>query len=523
MATPPIPTVTITVQDQGSQAALAVPLSTIQLKIGVCPGATTNVPLATSSPSYLQLNLGAGCGPLVEAGGLVCQQGNVVVAVPCPIVTKGSAYAVQATTPNGSSSTITTTLDTTYGCYDTYFVVMQVTVSGTIGSAPGPTVQFSGDAGRNFGPPISLGTSNTLYLGSGVYNTPAPGGTGIQMNFGAGTLKVGDVWKFGTVGPQANSAGIVSALSAFQASQYGVAGVGSIHIVGDTMHGGSTDTDIAGIQTQLQAGTAIYEYQRAIVELRDTLAPTAYGGTGETEAVWIAALQTAVSALTAEPRICADGGHYNMVSAYANASFGLPEYRRNLAWAHSVIRTQIKLEQRAGRVKNANQPYQQIDVNPASDPSDGFVYHDERIVPGLASARISCAMTWPKKGAGFFHCTEPLLCAPGSQQAELVLGNVLDAACNIAYAQGVQSVSDDLLLQANGTLDPVALNLLQGNIQQSLTQGLTAPGYVSLVTATVSPTANVLATGIIPVTVAVTPKGYVNALQETVFLSNGGL
>ena len=517
MATPPIPTVAITVQDQGGSASQSVPLTTVQLKVGVSIGGTVNVPIATSSPTYLQTNLTA--GPLVEAGGPVAQAGNVVVAISIPVVTKGSASAVVATVPGGSTSTITTTLDTTYGAYDSYLVEMLCTVAGTIGTAPGPTVQFSGDAGRSFGSPISLGASVALYLGSGALNTPAPGGTGIQVNFGAGALVVGDYWRFSTVQPQGNLTGIQAALAAFQTSQYGVAGVGSIHIVGDTMHGGSTDLDIAGIQTQLQAGVAIYEYQRAIVELRDAKTPTAWGGSGETEAAWISALQTAVSGLSAQPRVCADGGHYNMGSAYANASFGTPEYRRSLAWAHSVIRTQIKLEQRAGRVKNANQPYSQIDVNPATDPGDGFVYHDERTTPGLAAARISCAMTWPKKGAGFFHCTEPLLCAPGSQQSELVLGNVLDAACDIAYAQGVESVSDDLLLQANGTLDPVALNLLQGDIQQALTQGLTAPSYVSLVTATVSPTQNVRATGIIPVTVAVVPKGYVDALQETIFLS----
>ncbi len=517
MATPPIPTVAITVQDQGGSSSQSVPLTTVQLKVGVSIGGTVNVPLATSSPTYLQTSQVA--GPLVEAGGLVCQAGNIDISVPIPTVTKGSATAVVATVPGGSTSTITTTLDTTYGAYDSHNVQMNCTVAGTIGTAPGPTVQFSGDGGRSFGPPVSLGAAVALYLGSGALNTPAPGGTGIQVNFGAGALAVGDYWRFSTVQPQGNLTGIQAALAAFQASQYGVAGVGSIHVVGDTMHGGSTDLDIAGIQTQLQAGVAIYEYQRAIVELRDAKTPTAWGGSGETEAAWISALQTAVLGLAAQPRVCADGGHYHMGSAYANASFGTPEYRRSLAWAHAVIRTQIKLEQRAGRVKNANQPYSQIDVNPATNPGDGFVYHDERTTPGLAAARISCAMTWPKKGAGFYHCTEPLLCAPGSQQAELVLGNVLDAACDIAYAQGVESVSDDLLLQANGTLDPVALNLLQGDIQQQLTQGLTAPSYVSLVTATVSPTQNVLETGIIPVTVSVVPKGYVNAMTENISLS----
>ena len=50
-------------------------------------------------------------------------------------------------------------------------------------------------------------------------------------------------------------------------------------------------------------------------------------------------------------------------------------------------------------------------------------------------------MTWPKKGAGFFQCQEPLLSAPGSQFVELVIGNVLDAACDIGYAAGVEEAS----------------------------------------------------------------------------------
>jgi hypothetical protein len=519
---PPIPTVSVVVSDQGGVATISVPVSQTQLKIGVAIGAPANIPVATSSPQYLQTNLGDGCGPLVESGGLVCANGGVVIAVPAPVVNAGTCNAVQATTPNGSSSTITATVDSTYGCYDTYFVKVIPTVSGTIGTAPGPTIQVSGDAGRNYGPPISLGAANSLYLGSGSLNNPVAGGTGIQLNFGAGTLKAGDSWQFGTTGPQANAAGIVAALAAFQASQYGVAGVGSIHIVGDVMHGGSSTDDIASIQTQLQAGVAIYEYQRAIVELRDVKQPAAWGGTAETEATWIAALQTAVSGLTAEPRICADGGNYNTTSVYANASFGLPAYRRPGAWSHAVIRTQIGLQQRAGRVLNANQPYQSIVVNPASDPSDGFVYHDERVTQGLAAARISCMQTWPKKGAGFFHCTEPLLCAPGSDQDELAIGNILDVACDVAYATGLEQVSNALLLQATGTLDPIALNVLQGTIQQAMNETLVQPGLVSAVTVTVSPTANVGLTGIIPITVAVQPLGYVNSIQETIFVANGG-
>lgn len=173
----------------------------------------------------------------------------------------------------------------------------------------------------------------------------------------------------------------------------------------------------------------------------------------------------AESGITA-PRVAVDGGDYNTPSPFNNPAGGLPAYRRSLAWSHAVRRTQIPLQRRAGRVKDG--PLGNILVNPATDPSDGFIYHDERTTPGLNAARIGSAMTWPKKGAGFFMCQEPLLSGNGSQFTELVIGNVLDAACDISYAQGVEEVSDDLVTQANGTLDPTALQTIQGGLQGAM-------------------------------------------------------
>jgi hypothetical protein len=515
---PPVPNVSITVNSQGSTVAISVPAQNVQAKIGVSIGGTVNLPFASSSPQTLQTNLVG--GPLLEASGLVAATGNIPIAIPIPVVTLGTASAVQATVPGGSSSTITLTTDATNGPWDTTFGLMSVLTGGTIGTS-GIVVQFSADAGRSYGPPIALGTATSLYLGAGTLTTFVVGGSGVQVNFGAGTLKAGDTWRWSTVQPQGNAAGITAALAALQKSQYGVAGVGSIHVVGDMMHGGSAVNDISSVQTQLQTGVGIYQFDRAIVELRDAAVPAAWGGAGETEATWIAALQTAVLGLAAQERICANGGNYNMRSVYSSAAFGLPLYRRNLAWAQAVIRTQIQPQQRAGRIKNANQPYSQITVNPA-DQGDGFVYHDERTTPGLAISRISCAMTWPSKGTGFFHSTEPLLCAPGSQVSELVIGNIVDIACDIGYQAGLEFVSDDLLLQSNGTLDPVTLATGQQDIQNELDAGMVAPSWVSDVTATIDPTANVLNTGKVPITISVLRKGYADAIQETIMLANGG-
>lgn len=584
---PAIPQVDIVLNDNGAQSSITVPQQNVQLVIGCAVGGTVNQPYATSNPGSLQTQFIG--GDLVEAGGMVCQAGNIVVGISAPITTLGAVLApgeltgatsggndpgpdvitktahglatgdvvtiasmttdtaangtwvitvtgantftiptagsgspgtggtitptgVTASVPGGSTSTISITLDSVNGAWSQYYVKLRCLTGGTVGTA-GIVVQVSLDAGRNWGSPISLGTSTSLYLGQGSLSSPAAGGTGIQLGFGMGTMVAGDSWQFSTTPPLWNDAGVEAALTAYYASQYAVAGVGSIHIVGVC---GSTD--LADIQTSLQGATSSFIFQRAICELRDASPPAAWGGTGETEATWIAALATLVSGTTA-PRIDADGGHYNMPSAYANSAGGLPSYRRPLAWAHAVRRTGISLKRRAGRVKDG--PYQQITVNPATDPTDGFIYHDERVNPGLNAARIGSAMTWPGKGQGFFQCQEPLLSANGSQFTELAIGNVLDVACDIGYQEGVEFVSDDLLLQQNGTLDPIQLNTMQAEIQSGLNEGMIQTPLVSDVTAIVSPTQNVAATGIVPITINVTPDGYVNAVSETINLNYG--
>jgi len=515
---PPIPTVSITVQDNGASAALSVPQANVQLVIGVAIGGVVNQPFASSQPNAIQTQFIG--GPLMEAAGLVAQAGNVPICISCPVVTAGTANAVQTTVPNGSTSAITVTLDATYGAWDRLFVKVRCVVGQASTAAGGGQLQVSFDAGRNFGAPITLAPGQTtVYLGSGSLTSRLPGGTGVQINIGTGALVgltagVYDTWQFSTVAPTWNDAGVEAALTAFFASQYAVQGVGSTHIVGICAAG-----DISAVQTSMQTGTNGYVYGRVIVALRDALDPTAYGGSGETEATWMGALATIVSGETAQPRVSADGPYYNTPSPYVNAAGGSPAYRRPLAWSHAVRRTQIGLQRRAGRVKDG--PYSTIVVNPATDSGDGFIYHDERVTPGLNAARIGSAMTWPKKGAGFFQCQEPLLSSPGSQFTELAIGNVLDAACDIGYATGVEEVSDDLQLQSNGTLDTVALNTFQGSIQNALNEGMVQTPLVSAVTTTVSSTQNVAATGNIPVTISVLPRGYVNAIQETINLSTG--
>jgi hypothetical protein len=492
----PIPSVSITVADNGASAAQQVPLPNVQVKIGVAVGGTANVPVATTNPATLVSTFTG--GPLVEAGGMVCAVGNVCIAVAIPLVNKGTATAVTATVPGSSTSTITVTLDGTNGAWDTYFVRMKCVTGGTIGTSA--SVQISLDAGRNYGPIIALGTANTYIIPN----------TGMTLNFGAGALVAGDYWSFSTTGPTGNDSGVQAAINALLASQYAIQGWGSLHIVGQ-----ASAASVANYQTYLTTAASQYVFTRALTEARDAIAPVAWGGTGETETAWASSLATAFGSTSAK-RVCVGAGYYNMPSPYPNAAAGTPAYRRPLTWADAVRRTQIPAQRRGGRVKDGS--LANIFVDPSNDPGDGFIYHDERVNPSLNAARFMSAMTYAKK-TGFFVCQENLMSQVGSQFTELVLGNVIDVACDVAYATGIQEISDDLRLQDNGTLYPTDAVQLQQEINNALAESMTNVSMVSDAFSNVDGSTNVEHTGNIPITVSVVPRGYVNTISETVNLS----
>ncbi len=491
-----IPQVQIIVADNGASAAQQLPQTNVQVKLGCTIAASPSpVPLATTNPATLVSNYTA--GQLVEAAGLVCQAGGTTICVPLPIVTKGTATAVVATVTT-STCVLTLTLDSTAGAYDDGYVRIRCVTSGTRGTT-GIILQVSLDAGRTYGALISLGTATTYVIPN----------TGITVNIAAGIMTAGDYWSFSTTAPASDAAGIAAALVALGASPYALVGWGSMHIIGV-----ANAALVANMQTDLTSLAAQYVFSRAITEARDALAPVAWGGSGETESTWMTSLETNFASTDAK-RVCVGAGYYNMPTPFPNTAAGLPSYRRPLAWADAVRRVLVPAQRRGGRVKDGS--LSNITVNPSSDPGDGFIYHDERVNPGLDAARFMTAMTWAKK-QGFYICHENLMAGTGSQFTDLTLGNVIDVACDIAYATGVEEISDDLQLQASGALYATDALSLQSTIDQALAEGMTNVAMVSSATSSVSRTANVRATNNIPIAVTVNPRGYVNSITETINL-----
>jgi hypothetical protein len=511
----------ITINDGGS-ATVSVPGSNVQVVIGCSSAGTAGVPVATKSPSTLQSSFGS--GPLVEAAAMAVASGGTVIAMKAASNAAGTAEAVQFA---GTGSSIITV---TGAPADDYFVVFKVVSGGTIGTGP-ITFQLSLDAGRDFGPVLSLGTAVSYVIGAS--SASAPGYTGMTLHFAAGTLVTGDVAQFATIAPSWNDAGINTCLTALLASAYATTGWGSMHIVSGL--GGAGASDVSTINGYLDTASAPafatnYVYTRAYMSARDALIPTAWGGAGETEATWTASIVTAFAAVSAK-RVSVGAGCYNMPSALGSglgqggSAVGSPEYRRQLTWAAAARQVLIPPQRLVSRVRDGS--LAQIIQNPLTDPTDGFIYHDERVNPGLdyifagTGGRFMAACTRVPSLPGYY-ITDPLLSSPlGSDFNLMPRGLVMDVACDIVHQVGQEQVDDNVRVTPQGTINVNDAITLQNEFLAAINANMTAQLMISSATVLVDQTNNILATGVLNVSVTITGVGYILSEQVQIAYNNG--
>ena len=571
--------VQITITD-GAAGVVVVPSNQVQVVIGCATAGTVGSVVATRSLSTLSSTFTS--GPLVEAAGLTIQAGGTVLAIRAttnaagyvlgstqsvpaitgtdtssPIkITTGSAHGltsgdvvtiasvvgqtgangtfvvvvVDAThfTLTGSTSvgawvsggtiTFTGTVFTGTGtsvptitgaALDDYYVKILIVAGGTRGTA-GITFNLSLDAGRSYGPTIALGTATSYALT----------GTGLTWNLAAGTLVAGDYITAAGVAPALNAAGVAAALVSLQASPYAVTGWGSIHVVG-VLAGADEST----IQTTMDTLATGYVFTGCFTSARDAKAPTSYGGIGETDAAWTAAILADFSAVSAK-RMLAAAGYYNMPSAFSLAVAGTPRYRRPLAWAQAAREVTIQPQTHSGRVRDG--ALSQIVVDPVNDPTDGFVYHDERINPGLdyktgGAGRFTSATTRVGLGsAGLgYYIVNPLMLSPlGSDFWMWPFRAVMDVACDVVHQIGQQFINSDLQTNQNGTLSDLSARTIKTAIEGAIQAQMIALAMISGASVSVDQTQNILITGTVVITVTIIARAYVLEEDVTIGFAN---
>ncbi len=563
--------VNITVSDGGG-AAVVVPQANVFVVMGCSSAGTVAQVVATRNPDTIRATFGY--GPLVEAAALLCLRGGTVlcmratsntaglitgsggsakvitgatVATPSVITsvahgfTTGQVVVVASvggtTTVNGtwvitvltadtfslngstgtgaytSGGTATATGATFVGTgtsvitltgapYDDCYVKVVVIAGGTIGTT-GITFKWSLDAGRNYSPTISLGTANTYALVN----------TNVVLNFAAGTLVAADVFTFGTTAPAWNDAGISACETALGLSAYAITGWG-----GQLVAGIGAGTDATAIEGYLDTFATNDIFTRLIMSARDASPPIAYGGTAETDAAWVASIQTSFSAVSAK-RVGPGGGFYNTPSAYPILGT-IFTYRRPLAWSWAARQVQIAAQTHAGRVSDG--ALATITLDPINDPLDGFVYHDERSNPGLTGARFCAAKTRIRKPGIFID--QPGLMSPlGSVFTIWPFGAVMDIGCTILVEESTELINSDIRLNANGTIHETEAKTIETTILAAINDNMTAVGMLSQAgpgnsgaVVTVDRTNNVRTQKAVNIALTLYGRGYIFTVNATI-------
>lgn len=499
---------------------------------GGVTAATAASPIVLTVGSTASLTTGS-VVTVAAVGGITAANGTFMVTV-----INATTFSLDGSTGTGSytsGGTVTPTgaVATTVGTAAPYFTgtpnddlyVMAVCQKGFTVGTTGGSMLLSIDGGKNFGPAIPVGTATTLALADA-------GGmdTGIVLNLGTSGetwigggivngAPAGDYVRASTTGPQPNDTGIQGAMAAIVAYLAGSdATFPLIQIVGTLAASDATALQSGG-STNLTTLAAQYIYVRAIMSARDAHPPAAWGGAGETEAAWIAAVLLDFSATTAV-RVCATAGHYNMTSAFPTSFAGLPACRRPYSMALAARQVAIAPQRHAGKAGgNQGGALAQIIVNPARDPGDGFIYHDEFQTPAFdyflpgGVGRLASSRTRARQIGRF--AADPLTLAPvGSDFSLLPRGIVMDLACTSVHDSLEQFSDADVVTNANGTLSDSAASTIGGAARDGLGSALLAAGSISGYTVVIDQSTNLQITPALKATVSILGVGYV--LEEDV-------
>ena len=156
---------------KGGLGIVAAPPNTTHVVIGPCSAGPFYTPLRFNDPTKIPAIYGTGLA--VKAAAYPCAQTGapvVVMRIPSVVV---AAFISAVTKTAAGSSAITVTGAPLNG----FDVVLTITTGGTVGVA-GAFYTLSTDGGVTTGAPVALGVATTLALA----------GTGLTLNFGAGTL-----------------------------------------------------------------------------------------------------------------------------------------------------------------------------------------------------------------------------------------------------------------------------------------------------------------------------------------------
>lgn len=355
------------------------------------------------------------------------------VVVGIPIATDGAASAVVSTGAAGTSViTLTAGSD---GVLTDMDATLTVLTGGTIETA-GIVLGLSIDGGA---------ITKTIRLGTATsYTIPD---VGLRINFGAGTMLLGDVHTWTATGPAWDSAGMTLARTGMAAAQ--------IEIRSWLVDGQLDATDAGLVVTA--AETYASSNSRFVIARATT--------EDLSEATW--ALEATAQRIAYDAVSSTDGrlslgfGRRRILCPLTGWAF-----RRSAAWAAS-----LREYERGYDIHNTTWWRKRGPLGPRWFTVDGDVEHDERVDGGALAGQFTCFTSLDNE-SGIYIAKD--LTRASADSPLLLPSNVhvTNAICTIIQRETTRTLGQDLIKQADGTIDPNQAVDLEETVNSALARGI---------------------------------------------------
>lgn len=394
------------------------------------------------------------------------------------------------TTADATGSSVPAFSGTPYGAFD---IVCEVTSAAASLTALTAAVRFSVDGGRSFALPVGIPAN-------GVYAIP---GTNVTVTFGAGTFVVGDTFQVKTAAPAFDTTTLAAALT----------GLASVSGVYEFVHvAGAIDaTHAATLKAWATARQTAGEYTFALSGARDQ-------ALGESVSTWYTALGGASPGFDGY-----DFGRFGDVHAthgyVASVLYPGSFFRRNLVVLRSARLALSRADEHPGKVLSGPIAGLMPDGDASSVMQDGSVY------PTLDAYRFSTAQRVMGRPRGEYYFTSRTMAGATSDFGEIQRIRVMCVAAPAALAQMATYVgsSPEVKSDGSGQLVESEAAAAEEEIVAAMKRAVVdAPNdFATRVTAAVSRTTDVLATGTMSAAISILPKGSVNAVTSTITYTRG--
>jgi hypothetical protein len=440
--------------------------------VGCSTGGPLNLPQSFGTVKSLQEVLVD--GPMVEgAAHAIERYGNPVLCVRVNASVPGAVWAIEL---HGTGTSVVTST-VTAGPADDYEIFVAVDLGGTVGTA-GIIIRWSLDGGRTMSAPTDLGTSM-------VFALP---GSGVTLDFAAGTLVTGDTITANTTAAKWNATDLNDGLTALAAS---VVPWDILSVFGPL---DPADVTALGAKFEGYAARGKFRMWTASVRIPDV---------GESDGDYQTSLSTAWAS---------EAMNYGSLAAGAcvvPSAINGRAYMRPWNWVFAPFLAALSEELDAAALRNGPLPCTIYDENGNLLPR----CHDESIYPGLDDQRFTVARSWnayqgtyvnnPRifsaNGSDFKYCQHRRIMNIGAT----VLQQYFDFRLSVGVATDTKTgkiLEEDAKEMENGAVNALAAALM-------------AKPKASGVACVVSRSDNLIQTETLHVTGRIQPFGYPKAID----------